>query len=83
VAASLQRGDACAARVQAGELRREVNVVIGRVPGALREDLSASANILLDKLPPCVQPTPNTGERKHEDRGKRKGRRKHEGGEKD
>ena len=88
VAASLERGNACAARAEAERLRRAVTAGIGEVPGALQEDLSAGANILLDKIRPCVLPAPaeeqhgkKKGHDKHKHKDKGKGRGKREGDE--
>lgn len=79
VAASLQRGDACRARAQAIALRSEVSAAIGQVPGPLQEDLSSGANILLDMVPPCLQPA--AGGDEGFQHGKHKDKRKGEEGD--
>jgi hypothetical protein len=75
VAASLDRGDACAARDRAAALQRSAIAAVLRIPGRLRENLVGAVNELVSELPACRQPPPAPAQ----DHGKHKGHEKHTG----
>jgi hypothetical protein len=60
LAAALQRGDACEAKIQAHGLERQTRLAIaaGRIPLRYRPRLLGAIQRLVTKLPDCVPPTP-------------------------
>lgn len=67
VAASLDRGDACAARAGAEALQAVAIAAVNekRVPGALQEELLGSVAALVESIP--CEPAPPPGEADEED----------------
>ena len=68
----------CAARDAAIAFRRDVIAEIARVPTRYRAQLMGTANDLVGRIPPCLQPAEeNNDEREHGHHGKHKGRKGH------
>lgn len=81
IAATLDRGDRCAAAVQAAGLRRAAHAAVesGRVAVAFRRRLLAAVDSLAASLPSCPPPPEQGNESGDEghDHGKHKGQGKH------
>jgi hypothetical protein len=60
LAAALQRGDACEAKIQAHGLERQTRLAIGagRIPLRYRPRLLVAIRQLVTKLPDCAPPAP-------------------------
>jgi hypothetical protein len=79
VAAALDAGDRCGARVEAERLQRDAIRLINdrRVPGPFQEHLGAAVNDLVSR----IQCTPPADDGKSSKPGKRKGHKKDEKGD--
>jgi hypothetical protein len=67
----------CAAREVAVAFRSDVIAQIGRVPARYQEQLTSAANDLVDRIPPCPQPTNDDNQDEGEHGHGRHGKHKH------